>query len=179
MSRRRVVAVRDPYFPPGVRAHVSAGGVSLTRQTQGGRQFHFSHHHWEGLDKRDWVKQTWFWIWEVVMKRKLAADLPSLMTHASVAGLLEHFPNIASFMTTAVFEDTKERRDAPTITLWCLSGQWKASVKDKAEGLVMFLNAETLPELLQLIELYVLEAEAPWKYDELGSPQKGKRVERK
>lgn len=113
------------------------------------------------------------------MKRKDASAMRSLVTHASPAGLVDKFPNIAEFMTAATFEGSSERRDAPTVTFWALGGLWKASVKDKAEGLVMFLSADTFLELVQLIELYVLEAEAPWKYDDIASPNKGKRVERK
>lgn len=113
------------------------------------------------------------------MRKKDVSSMKSLVTHASPSGLMEKFPNIAEFMTAATFEGSSERRDAPTITFWALGGLWKASVKDKAEGLVMFLSADTFLELVQLIELYVLEAEAPWKYDEMNSPNKGKRVERK
>lgn len=113
------------------------------------------------------------------MKRKDSSSMKSLVTHASGSGLVEQFPNLAEFMTCAVFEGSNERRDAPTLTFWAQGGLWKAAVKDKAEGLVMFLSAETFLDLVQLIELYVLEAEGPWRYDELASPQKGKRVERK
>lgn len=111
------------------------------------------------------------------MKRRDPSTVPGLATHASPVGLVDQFPNLAEFMTCAAFEDNA-RRESPTVTIWAQAGQWKASVKDRAESLVMWLSAEKLPELLQMLELFVLEAEAPWRIDEYGSDQKGKRAKK-
>jgi len=117
-------------------------------------------------------------IWkEQEVKRRDPSTVPGLASHASPAGLVEQFPNLAEFMTCAVYDDNA-RRESPTVTIWAQAGQWKASVKDRAEALVMWLSAEKLPELLQMLELFVLEAEAPWRVDEYGSDQKGKRVKK-
>lgn len=115
-------------------------------------------------------------IWEKEVKRKAASELPGVRLHASTQGLLELLPNLAEFMTAATFESEGkvDRREAPTITIWCTGGQWKASIKDRAEGLVMWLSAESALELLQMADLFVLESSAPWRHDE--GEQKGKRV---
>jgi len=111
------------------------------------------------------------------MKRKDPQSVPGLASHASPDLIKGHYPNLAEFLTCAAYEDGA-RREAPTITLWAQSGQWKMSVKDRAEGLVMWLSAEKLLELLQMAELFVLESDAPWRIDEMGNPDKGKRTKR-
>lgn len=110
------------------------------------------------------------------MKKKDLSQLKSLALHASASHLEQHFPNLATFMTTAVFEDTGARRDAPSVTFWCDGGLWKVSVKDKEEGLVLWLNGETVLDVLQTVELFILEPEAPWRHDVFGTPNKGKRL---
>lgn len=115
-------------------------------------------------------------IWEGPMKRKTLEQLAGVRLHADPKGLLETHPSLAEFMTAATFEgsDKVERRESPTLTVWCAGGQWKASVKDRAEGLVMWLSSETWSGLLQMIDLFVLEVDAPWRHDE--GELNGKRV---
>jgi hypothetical protein len=117
-------------------------------------------------------------VWEGPMKRKTLEQLRGVRCHADAAGLASTHPNLAEFMTCAAFDgDGKlEPREAPTITVWCQGGQWKASVKDRAEGLVMWLASETWAELWQMIDLFALEPDAPWRHDE-GTFQ-GKRVKK-
>lgn len=112
------------------------------------------------------------------MKRKDKSACPGLATHASTRGLTDVFPNLGEFMTAAVFEETGERRESPTVTIWCSGGQWKASVKDRAEGLVMWLSADSALELLQMTDLMCLESEGPWRHDDLGHERNGKRVKK-
>lgn len=110
------------------------------------------------------------------MKRKSLEQLRGVRLHGDPKGLVESYPHLAEFMTAAAFEnDGKlDRRESPTITVWCSGGQWRASVKDRAEGLVMWLSAETWCELWQMVELFVMEADAPWRHDE--GERQGKRV---
>lgn len=112
------------------------------------------------------------------MRRKTLEQLVGIRVHGSPAGLAETHPNMAEFMTAATFEqDGKtEPRESPTLTVWCAGGQWKASVKDRAEGLVMWLSAETWAELLQMVDLFVMEVAAPWRHDE--GALNGKRVKK-
>jgi hypothetical protein len=117
-------------------------------------------------------------LWEGPMKRKSLEELKGIRLHADPVGLCEIYPSLAEFMTVATFEsDGKvERREAPTVTTWCSGGQWKCSVKDRAEGLVLWLSAESWVQLLQMIEMFVLEPSAPWRHDE--GEFNGKRVKK-
>jgi hypothetical protein len=108
------------------------------------------------------------------MKRKDPTSVPGLAYHASPELTKGHYPSLTEFMTTAAFEDGT-RRESPTLTLWAQGGQWKLTLRDRAEALVMWLSAEKLLELLQLAELFCLSGDGPWRIDEYGSPEKGKR----
>jgi len=117
-------------------------------------------------------------IWkEQEVKRKDPKAMSGLATHASPGALADDFPHLAEFLTTATFEDGT-RRESPTVTIWAAGGQWKCSVKDRAESLVMWLSAEKLQELMQMLELFVLESDAPWRNDDFTSEQKGKRIKK-
>lgn len=111
------------------------------------------------------------------MKRKDVNAMAGARVHAAPGALAETHPNLAEFMTAAVFGEngTLEQREAPTITVWCSGGQWRASVKDRAEGLVLFVAAESWPELWQMIDLFVMEESAPWRHDEGSLPRLRKK----
>lgn len=110
------------------------------------------------------------------MKRKPRSELKSVRWHAEQDKLLKSYPALSEFMTAAVYEDGDEVRESPTVTLWASGGQWKCSVKDRAESLVMWLSAESLADLLRLLEQFVLEPEGPWRHDDMAHERNGKRV---
>lgn len=112
------------------------------------------------------------------MKRRNKAECPGLVVHATDKGLADTHPSLAEFMTAAAYENEDGRRESPTVTVWCAGGQWKASIKDRAEGLVMWLSAETWADLWALVEMLVLEDSAPWRHDEQGHERNGKRVKK-
>lgn len=112
------------------------------------------------------------------MKRKDLTKMKGVLLHADPGDLAGDFPQLAEFMTAAVYEGGKDRRESPTVTIWAASGQWKASVKDRAEGLVLWLAADTLRNLLVLLDSFVLEPGAPWRHDEYGHERNGKRVKK-
>lgn len=107
------------------------------------------------------------------MKKKDRAKTPGAGMHASPDLLKGHFPKLAEWLTAAVYEDGTSR-EAPTFTLWASGGQWKATLKDRAEGLVMWLSAEKLLELIGMAESFCQEEEGPWRVDDY-SPNHGKR----
>ena len=118
------------------------------------------------------------YIWErMTMKKKDVKSLATARMHANPGGLLEDFPNLGEFLTCAVFDDGA-RRESPSVTVWASGGQWKCAIKDRAESLVMWLSAEGLKELFQMMDLFVLEEDAPWRQDEYANPDKGKRLKR-
>lgn len=113
------------------------------------------------------------------MKRKDLSKMKSPLLHASTDGLAKSFPKLAEFMTTATFEGGKDRRESPTVTIWAAGGTWRASVKDRAEGLVLWLSAPDVLELFGMLEEFVLSAEAPWRHDDQAHERNGKRVQKK
>lgn len=112
------------------------------------------------------------------MKRKKASAMASTLRHADPDKLLNGYPHLQEFLTAAVYEGEDTRREAPTVTVWCSGGFWKASVKDRSEGLVMWLQGSTVLELLSQLELFVMEEEGPWRHDESTHPRNGKRQQK-
>lgn len=110
------------------------------------------------------------------MKRKDLSKSVASLLHADPDGLKQSFPKLAEFMTAATFEGSKDRRESPTVTIWAISGTWRASVKDRAESLVLWLSAPTIGELLSMLEDFVLSATAPWRHDQEGHQRDGKRA---
>lgn len=113
------------------------------------------------------------------MKRKDLKSLPGLERHAEPATLESLFPNLAEWMTASTFEGSDEKRESPTVTIWAAGGQWRLSLKDREECLVMWLAAEKLLELLQMADLYVMDGAAPWRHDDARHERNGKRVQKK
>lgn len=111
------------------------------------------------------------------MKRKDVSAASGTTLHASPDLLKGNYPQLAEWLTAAVYDDGS-RRESPTITIWAAGGQWRLSLKDRAEGLVMWLSAEKLLEVMQLAELFVLSEEGPWRVDDYADKDKGKRVKK-
>lgn len=122
--------------------------------------------------------ELWALIHGGPMKRKDIDKVKSARVHADASGVKENFPNLAEFLTAAVFEGSKERRESPTVTIWATGGTWRASVKDRAEGLVLWLSAPHFGELLAMLEDFCLSAEAPWRHDDQSHERNGKRVKK-
>lgn len=118
-------------------------------------------------------------IWDAIhggpMKRKDRKAVEALKYHANDDKILKAYPHVSEFMRAAVYEGEEAVRTSPTVTFWCQSGEWRASVKDRAESLVMWLSAPTLLELLGLIESYCLNSEGPWRHDDYEHERNGKR----
>jgi len=112
------------------------------------------------------------------MKRKDLSKSKSSLLHADPEGLAKTFPKLSEFLTAATFEGSKDRRESPTITFWATGGTWRVSVKDRAEGLVLWLSAPSVMELLSMLEDFVLSTEAPWRHDDQAHQRDGKRVKK-
>lgn len=95
---------------------------------------------------------------------------------ASVDGLAK-LPRLAEWMTSTAYEDGTPRI-VPTMTVWCSNGEWKVNLRDRAEGLCLWLSATSYVELVKMIDLACLDESYPWRRDEFGDPDKGKRVKR-
>lgn len=110
------------------------------------------------------------------MKKKELSKIAGVAFHASDDALLKKFPDLSEFARAAVFEGSEEVRVAPTFTFWAAGGQWKVAVKDRAEGLVLWLSGDCLGDLLVLLDSMVLSTDAPWRHDEASHERNGKRV---
>lgn len=112
------------------------------------------------------------------MKRKSRSEMKALSHHAPDDNLLKQFPELNEFMRAATFDGEEGVRESPTVTFWCGGGEWKASVKDRAEGLVMWLSASSLGDLLHLLETFVGSSDGPWRHDDHQHERNGKRVKK-
>lgn len=112
------------------------------------------------------------------MLRKDTAAIRANGRHASPEGLETIAPNLAEFLTVASYENDNSAREAPTVTIWCSGGRWKASIKDRAEGLVLWLDADRAVELLQMCDLFCMESDAPWRHDQPDHERYKKRVKK-
>lgn len=99
------------------------------------------------------------------MKKKSTRSGAAARLHASPDLLKGHYPKLAEFLTSGVYDDG-ERREAPTVTIWAAGGQWKCILKDRGEQLVMWLSAERLLELMKMAEDMCLEEDGPWRVDD-------------
>lgn len=108
------------------------------------------------------------------MKRKNIVPKPA-DRHGSIEGC-DNAPTWADWMTAAAWDDGSPRQ-APSTTFFCLNGQWRCCLRDKAEGLVLWLSGDTFGELCALMEHMVNDAMAPWRKDEYDGGD-GKRVKR-
>jgi len=106
-------------------------------------------------------------------------ELPkgSALLHGSTSGL-DKSPNFAEWMTAAQYEDSTPRA-APTITIWCVGGEWRANLKDRAEGVCLWLSEDSFPKLMKLIDQLCQEGTAPWRVDDPSDGRNGKRLPRK
>jgi hypothetical protein len=171
---RRVRRWKSQPFGRGVRVYVSESCFAIVLSTRRGYVYKCACLPFMsgcGLDQRQEIADT---LWELrAMKKKSRAGSLAGALHASPDLLKGHYPNLAEWMTSAHYDDG-EKREGPTLTLWCAGGQWKLTLKDRAEGLVMWLSSEKLLELLQLAETLCMEDEGPWRVDDYSSNH-GKR----
>lgn len=95
---------------------------------------------------------------------------------ANVDGM-KGIASLAEWMTATSYEDGTVRQ-VPTVTFWCAGGEWKANLRDRAEGLCLWLSADTWGELVKLCDAACQDSGYPWRRDEFLDPERGKRVRR-
>jgi hypothetical protein len=109
------------------------------------------------------------------MKRKDVRPGGPSSSHAGALELNEWWPNLAEFLTAAAWEGCDEVRESPTVTFWAQGGQWRASLRDRAEGLVLWLVADSLNDLLTMADGLCLDSSAHWRHDQKDHERNGKR----
>lgn len=112
------------------------------------------------------------------MKRKELKSPSLSKDHAPPDELSSRWKSLGEWLTCAVWEDTKEVRQAPTVTIWAQGGQWKCCLRDRDRKLVMWLAAQSLSELVELADSIVLSPDAPWRHDDSANERNGKRVKK-
>lgn len=78
------------------------------------------------------------------------------------AQFMEDYPSIHSFLSDTTYDDGKSRATG-SITLFTQLGALKASVSDKDRGVVAYLSATTVDELLVMIELGIETDKLEWR----------------
>ena len=109
------------------------------------------------------------------MKRKDRKNLIGGLIHARDEKLVKLYPMLHEWLTSARFDGSEDPREAPTLTLWAQGGQWRLSLRDRAEHLVMWLGGDTGQEVLKLAESFCQDEEGPWRVDDSSNERNGKR----
>lgn len=174
--RPNIARWRWKYVPKNVRVYVSRERYALLWVSKLGYVYACATGRFNSPDGDHQRAQVMERIWEGPVKRRDLSMMAGVSLHADPTGLAGVYPHLAEFMTAGAFEsDGKfDRREPPTVTFWCQAGQWRASVKDRSQGLVLWLSDSSLQGLLDLLELFVLEESAPWRHDE--GERQGKRL---
>jgi len=109
------------------------------------------------------------------MKPKTTTDR-GRADYASRDGLGK-MPDFAEWMTAGAFDDGSTRL-APTVTMWCTNGEWRANLRDRQEMLCLWLSAPTWGDLLKMVNEFCLNDQAPWRVDDSANDRNGKRTKR-
>jgi len=64
----------------------------------------------------------------------------------------------------------------PTLTVWCGSGELRGSLEGPGEQLGCWLSATNYGGVMEMADAFCQSGEAPWRHDEQGTPEKGKRA---
>ena len=166
------------YHPPGVSVWVTREGFLCQWSTRSGFVYMSRYSAWSSQDGEDQKAEVMHLIWEEDVKRKDVRQLQGVQWHVGEDKLLKDLPNLSEFLRAAAFEGEEGIRDSPTITLWASGGEWKVSVRDRAEQLVMWLSATSLRELAKLLESMVGSPDGPWRHDDHASDRNGKRAKK-
>lgn len=166
------------YLPPGVSVWVTRCCFLVQHATKSGFVYRSVWRRFLSCDGERQKQEVMDTIWEYEMKRKDTGSMAGVTRHADNDKLLDKYPNLQEFLTAAVLEGETDRRESPTVTVWASGGVWKVSVRDRAEQLVMWLQGMTLREVLNQLETFVLDEQAPWRHDDAASERNGKRAKK-
>jgi len=99
----------------------------------------------------------------MAFKRPIPSSAPKPMPNAwTDKGDKSDYPNIFAFLTETVYDDGKPRMTG-SISLFTQLGVLKASVSDKDNKRVCYLEASNLMELIQLIDMSICAEDTVWK----------------
>lgn len=163
------------YLPRNVAVWLCPDGFLVQWRNCGGFVYASTWRWWRLGKRSDRPQQVMDVVWEGPMKRKALSSIASVRSHAPEDKWLSGFSNLQQFMLDAAFEGEEGRREAPTVTIWAGGGEWKAAVKDRSEGLVMWLSAPSLRELVKLMDTFCLSEDGPWRHDDHQHERNGKR----
>lgn len=89
--------------------------------------------------------------------------------------LSSRWPVLWSHLTQAAWEDG-EVRETSNLLVFAQDGMLKAMVRDKEEGLCLWMAGGSLTELLDGVEAALCDPQAEWRVDRQAEGQKAKRV---
>ena len=177
-GKNRWVRLVDRYLPVGLSVWLCRSHFCVLRRTRSGYVYACTVVRFVSTDGDAQLAQLWNSIHEGRMKRPTVESASRPVHHARSAEVEKRWPSLHEWMTAATWEEDGTPRTAPTVTLWAAQGQWKAVLRDRDLGVVLWLAADGLPELLKLMDGLVLCESAPWRHDEQGHERNGKRVKK-
>lgn len=172
---RRLV---DRNFPVGLSVWLCRSHYCLLCRARTGHVYSCSVVRFVSEDGDEQLAQLWSSIHEGRMKKPIIDSPSRPVNHAVSAEVQKRWPALHEWLTAATWEEDGTARTAPTLTLWAHQGQWKVVLRDREVGVVMWLSADNLPELMKLADGLVLTEGAPWRHDQEGHERNGKRVKK-
>lgn len=108
---------------------------------------------------------TYFWNKvSVVMKKKQRPMDLSGERSAMPCDLVEQYPLLLEHLTHTTYDDGSPR-DTSTLLVTTGDGMWKCMLKDRQEGLVLWVSAPTLTQALQLLDDCCGSDDTHWRRD--------------
>lgn len=84
------------------------------------------------------------------------------------------FPTLHSHLTQGKWPDGSDR-ETSTLNVWYDGSIYKAMLRDRSEGMVLFVACPSLVKLLDTLEGAVADPRADWRTDKNGGSPKGKK----
>lgn len=90
---------------------------------------------------------------------------------ADAEPLAEQYPNLAERLTEQVFSDGQPRK-VDTCLIFAQDGAWKACLRDREEGVCLWVTTGSLLDLLDVLEAALKDPHAVWRADRTqGAPE--------
>lgn len=167
---------REKYVPRGTRVYVSRDSYVVHFTSRTGYCLACLTGRFASSTVDEQLDELWSVIHGGAMQRKNLRGSSLNDSHARADDIAKLWPRLVEFMTAAKFEGSDEPRAAPTLTIWAQGGVWRCTVRDRAEGLVLWLSDEKLDDLLSLADAFCQDAEGPWRHDEVQNGKSNVRV---
>lgn len=98
---------------------------------------------------------------------------------ADASAISDTYPNVAERLTECVYADGSPRK-VDTALLFAADGAWKVCLRDREEGICLWITAVCLLDVLDVLEAALKDPHAVWRADRTaGAPEATRQKPRK